>query len=282
MAILSAIYINGTERREYKKSEIDANLYDNYLKGHLYCPTENCNARIVFNSGVPNYLRTWSKDDHIEGCIHEFKRVKGRIGIDTSYFINVELSSKRKKRALKEAFSMYTMTEEERKEDKKKKSRKKTTPTTTGKKTRPSTNIVVNGEGVSEGEASRVGVRGPNLSKRTADTLKEKDEGETRLLLGIIKEVVLDDKGTANIVVIENNTKVHVKFEEAFRANSPNYLGLFHYLQRYISEVNDVVFAGIGEVNILKNNDHYTFSIFYGEDFEVNKMNLLNLSVKYS
>ncbi|WP_154990404.1 hypothetical protein [Priestia megaterium] len=282
MAILSAIYKNGTEEREYKKSEIDAHLYENYLKGYLYCPTENCTARLIFNSGLKSYLRTWNNDNHIEGCIHGFNRVKGRVGIDTSYFINVELSPKRKKRALKEAFNIYNMTEQERAESKKKKKQKRTTSTTISKRIKPSTNIVIDGDDVKDGEISKIGVRGPNLSKKTADTLKEKDKGKTRLLLGTVKAVNLDNEGTANIIVIENNVEVSVKFEEAFRANSPNYLGLFHHLEEYISKVKDAVFAGIGEVNTIKgDNENYSFSIFYGEDFEVNKMNLINLSAKY-
>ncbi|PEM33026.1 hypothetical protein CN617_00505 [Bacillus wiedmannii] len=280
MAILSAIYIDGEEKREYKKSEIDTSLYNNHLKGKLYCPTPNCQARLIFNSGLRSYLKTWNNDNHIEGCIHGFDRVKGRIGVDTSHFINVELSSERKKRALKEAFAMYTMTEEEKEKRQNKKTKKKNTPTTVTKQTKPASKVVMAG-GVDEATSLQVGVRGPNLSKRTVDMLKEKDTGQTRLLIGIIKDVILDTQGTATIIVVENNMQVCVRFEEAFREGSPNYLGLFHHIKTYISTAKNVVFTGIGEIRKQEENDYFDFSIFNGRDFEIDRMDLRVLANPY-
>lgn len=42
MVILLVIYIDGEEKREYNKLEIDINFYNNYLKGKFYCFILNC------------------------------------------------------------------------------------------------------------------------------------------------------------------------------------------------------------------------------------------------
>lgn len=278
MPILSARYIvEGQLIKEYSRDEIDSQLYHNKLRGFLYCPTPNCSARVTHYSGKHVFLKTWNNDDHDGNCIHGFERVRGRVGIDTTRFINVELSPERKKRALKEALAQYNMTEVELEQRKKKRADKRNNPTTIDKRSQPSANLVlVNGD-INEG-GDNTSFRGPNLPKRTPDMLKDVDEGKPRLVMGVIKDVTVNDF-SVEIIVIEKGAEIHVKFEEAFYVNSPTYSGLFHHIKKYISEVEKVVFTGIGEVRASRNGDYFELSVFYGQDFEINGMILTMLAM---
>jgi len=281
MAILSARYIvDGQFIQEFKRDEIDSQIYHKKLKGFLYCPTPNCHARVIHYSGKRVFLKTWNNDDHAENCLHGFERVRGKVGVDTTRFINVELTPERKKRALKEALAQYNMTEEEREQKKQKQATRKKNPTTIEKRSQPSANLVlVNDDSTEEGD--NIGVRGPNLSKRTPDMLRELDAGKPRLVMGIITEVNLNGS-TAEIIVVEKSIRIHVKFEEVFNVNSPTYLPLFHHIQRYITETSRVVFTGIGEVRASRSGDYYELSVFYGQDFEVDGMTLPVLAAHYA
>ncbi|MMZ52188.1 hypothetical protein D1872_139450 [compost metagenome] len=202
------------------------------------------------------------------------------MGINTTRFINVELSPERKKRALKEALVQYNMTEEELEQQRKKRATRRNNPTTVEKTSQPSTNLVlVNGDEVTGGE--NTSYRGPNLRKRTPDMLKDADKNQPRLIMGLVKNVKLIDS-TAEIIVVEKGTEIHVKFEEAFHVNSPTYSTLFPLIKRYISEVKKVVFTEIGEIRTSSDGTHYELSVFYGEDFEVNGMTLPVLATHYA
>ncbi|HWO97593.1 MAG TPA: hypothetical protein VNM45_14920 [Bacillus sp. (in: firmicutes)] len=278
MPILSARYIKDGVVKEYDKREITSQLYSSTLKGFLYCPTAGCNARVVFNSGLKSFLRTWSFDNHAEDCIHGFERTKGRVGVDTSTFINIQLSDERKKRALKEALKRYNMSNEELEQEKQKRANRKSNPKTTGKKVVPTSIAVIQGGDNAEG-GSGVSFRGPNLSKRTADMLKDIDTGKPRLIMGKIKSITLLED-VADIIVVENGIEICIKFEDAFKANSPEYLGLFYHISDYMSEVSPtkVIFTVIGEVR--KVNETFEVSVFYGQDFEMDGMNLRQLAVR--
>lgn len=276
MPILSARFIKDGLVREYDRREITPQLYNSTLKGNLYCPTSNCNARIVYNSGVRSFLRTWSFDDHTEDCPHRFERTKGRVGVDTSKFITVQLSDERKKRALKEALKRFKMSSEEL-EAVKPKHPLRRNPSTTSRKVVPASVAVIQGdESSSEGEQS---FRGPNLSKRTPDMLKDNDLGKPRLIMGNLESISISGD-VANIVVEENGAKVSIKFEEVFRANSPEYLGLFHHISDYIhsEELSEVVITAIGEVK--KADGSFELSVFYGHDLEINGYDLRQLAIR--
>lgn len=280
MSILSARYLVDDEFiREFNVRQIDSQVYNSTLKGHLYCPTPDCPSRVIYVNGLRPILKTWYKDDHHPNCLHAFERVKGRVGIDTTQFIDVELSSERKKRALKDALAQYNMTEEEQEQQRLKRTAKKSNPTTIVRQSGPSANLVLtNGEEVAGG--GNTGFRGPNLRKRTPDMLKEVDEDQPRLIMGIVKDVKLIES-TAEVVVIEKGIETYVKFEEVFHANSPTYAGLFHLIKRYKSEMKRVVFTGIGQVRLSTAKTHYELSVFNGEDFEVNGMILTTLAAYY-
>lgn len=284
MSILSARFIKGGIEKEYEKNEITPELYNKTLKGYLFCPTKNCGARVIYNSGIKSFLRTWNMDDHADDCIHGFTRAKKRVGVDTTQFINVELTAERKRRALKEAYKLYTMSDDEKaiEKEKKKQKTRKNNPTTVGKESVPMTHAVLqDGDEPEEVTNGRVGIRGPILPKRTVDMLKDVDNGKPRLVMGKIKSVRLIES-IADIIVEEGNTDIHVKFEEVFINNSPAYLGLFHHILKYQEENKnqDVVFTGIGEVRRSKVNGDLELSIFYGADFFIDGMDLINLSMR--
>lgn len=278
MPIFSAIYVNGNERIEYNKNDITPALYNSTLKGHLYCPTERCPARIIYNSGVRSFLRTWNLDNHIEDCIHGFDRVRGRIGVNPEHFINVELSEERKVRALREAYNKYMMTEEEREQKRQNQARRRNNPTTTTRTTRPIANLVL--EGGEEIGGETVGVRSPHLLKRTADMLKEVDNNKPRLIMGIIQDVEITE-GRTVIKVMENGVEILVVFGEAFAANSPTYIGLFGNIIRYMNEHENVVFTGIGEVRHTERGV-YELLVFHGAEFRIDDTDLIVLSSRYA
>ncbi|UKS26049.1 hypothetical protein LOZ80_31595 [Paenibacillus sp. HWE-109] len=281
MAILSARFIvDGQFNREYTTSQIDSQLYQNTLRDYLYCPTPNCPSRVSYINRRRPFLKTWNGDDHDPNCIHAFERLRGRVGVDTTRFINVELSPERKKRALKEALAQYNMTEEEREQQRLKKVNRRNNPTTVEKTSQPSAKLVlVNGD-ITVGE-EKTGFRGPNLPKRTPDMLKDSDEKRPRLIMGLVKDVKLLGS-TAEIIIVEKGIDIHVKFEEVFHVNSPTFSGLFHLINRYLSDVKRVVFTGIGETKLSSDGTHYELSVFYGEDFEVNGMMLTVLAAHYA
>lgn len=279
MSILSAVYIKGDERKEYKIKEINSAINNNKLRGFLFCPTPNCESRVMYYATKSPFIKTWPLDNHIENCLHGFDRAKERTGIDSTRFIEVELSAERKKRALKEAYLQYLMTEEEKEMKKEKRKDRKNNPITVIKETRPSTRLVLNNNGTKD--EGTIGLKGQNLPKRTVDMLKDIDKNKPRLIMAIIKSVELIDN-VAVITVNENNIEIEIVFEEAFRANSPGYLGLFHLIKRYISNEKTVVFTGIGEIRSAKNGKSFELSVFYGEDFAINNMDLLMLAAHYA
>ncbi|OAT74640.1 hypothetical protein [Parageobacillus thermoglucosidasius] len=282
VSITSALYKKDGEVRELRVSEIDSESYNKYYKGHLFCTTPNCEARLefVYSTSRPSYFRTWKHDNHIDNCIYQFERIEGRIGINTQSIIDVEISHERKRRALKEAYRLSKMTEEELEQRRKKRNLNRKKTKTVGKKKREALNIVLNKNNNESGLESG-GRRGPNLLKRNADALNDSDVGKVRVLIGFIKDVQYTES-SAIIKVQRKNKMVDVKFEEAFFANSPDYQGLFHYIRKYINEQNKVVFTGVGEVRKAKNGDNYEFVVYKGDEFTIENMSLLMLASYYS
>jgi hypothetical protein len=281
VTIGSALYVKDGEVREITLSEVDAGTYDLQYKGYLYCTTPGCDARLVFVYGTerPSYFRTWKNDNHIEDCIYKFDRVSGRAGVNTEYTINVAISSERKKNALKEAYKLARMTAEELERRRSKRTQKRQNKTTIGKGNRIAINPVINNS--DDEEVITEGKKGPKLLKRNVDSLKDSDEGKARVLIGIIQDIKYDDS-RALIRVGRNKKVVDVKFEEAFVANSPNHLGLFHYIEKLLSERGDVIFTGVGEVRKAINGDNFEFIVFHGDEFNIEGMSLLSLAAHYA
>ncbi|MGG1291743.1 hypothetical protein ABE218_10350 [Bacillus smithii] len=279
ISITTALYKKNDEVREVSTFEIDGKANREEYKGNLYCTTPGCNARLVYvyRTGKPSYFRTWKKDDHLESCIYSFERIEGRIGINTQYSINVEISAERKRNALQSAYKQFKMPEERRVNKK--------TPSRKSRKTKGRTgNIAIKPviqKGATEEEVKTEGRRGPNLLRRNADALSDSDVGKARLIIGFIKRINYDT--TRAVITIENNNHtVDVKFEEAFFANSPRHIGFFHFIERYITENTSVIFTAVGEVRKTSNGNKYEFVVYDGEDFRIENMTLLSIAAYYS
>lgn len=282
MSIPSARYIvNGEYVREYTVPDINKTLYESVLRDHLFCPTVGCPSRVSYISGLRPIFKTWNGDDHSDGCIHAFERSRGRVGVDASRIVDVELSSDRKGRSLRDAFRQFNMTAEELANQRERRAtNRKNNPTTIERRTQPVARLVLTGgeEVVGEGERR---FRGPNLPRRTPSSLGNEDNGETRLIMGLISRVVVSESAT-EIVVVDSGAEVHVRFEAAFYADSPNFAGLLHLITRFIGDFGRVVFTGFGQVHILPDNQPPRLSVFSGEDFRVNGMLLTTIAAHYA
>lgn len=252
-------------------------------KRYLFCALPKCGARLVYVhcTSRPSFFRTWKNDDHDKNCIYYFERSDGRAGISTEQVINVELSSERKKKALNRAFQKVQLSEAEIEERNKKRAKRKQSPRSRGKNKSVSVNPVMS-NGVGEEEITAKGTRGPNLLIRDIEGLRDSDIGKARLLIGDICSISYESK-RAIIILKQNKTKLKVKFEEAFFANSPNLEGLFHYIERFINEYENPLFTAVGEVRyVSENQEQFEFYVYGGEEFRIHNMTLPSLAAFYS
>ncbi|WFA83468.1 hypothetical protein [Paenibacillus amylolyticus] len=278
MSIPVAIYRKNDDvlGEELYVSDIDIDSYREKYKTNLYCPTNNCKAKLVFVQTKPAQFRTWKLDDHISGCDYEFVRQGIKAGRSAEE-VNVEMKDEQRRRVLKEALELARMSEQQVEDmrAKRKKSRNNSSPKTHSDSSGPKINIVtVNG--IDENEISGVSFRSRPVLKRDVDVLKETDNGKHRCVTGYVDEVSEDGKKVI-ISVSRKKKQLKVVFEEAFRANSPNFEGLFHHITKYIVKHKDVIFIGIGEVRLSQDRSHYELQVFQGDDFTINGMNLLGL-----
>ena len=79
MRILSAIY-SGKDgvRKEVHPREITTRIYENELKGKLYCPTENCSARISFSNDKTAQMVLFDGDLYEDEIIHRRRNISKR------------------------------------------------------------------------------------------------------------------------------------------------------------------------------------------------------------
>ncbi|KEF36284.1 hypothetical protein M670_04521 [Schinkia azotoformans MEV2011] len=281
VTMTSALFKMDNKVEEINTSDVNLDNYNKKYKGHLYCTTENCNAKLVFvqRMGKPNYFKTWPKEDHDEDCLHYFDRLTGRVGTNTEHFINLQIPPERIKRGLKEAYKLSKITKEEKEQIKEVVKPRKKNKKTNGKKSNTGINVVFNKDEADE-TAETMATRGPNLLKRSVDMLKESDFGKPRIVTGIIENITYSEE-SALIKIYNDDSKVDVKFEEAFFANSPNYKGLFHHIERFITDNGSVMFVGYGQSN--KNMDGIIeFYVYHGDEFTIEDMTLLSLASFYS
>lgn len=258
-------------------TDIDKESYRDRYKYHLFCPTENCKAKLVYVQTKPAQFRTWRLEDHLSGCDHEFVRQGIKPGRSAEE-INVEMKDDQRRRVLKEALELARMSEQqiENLRAKRKEWRNNRSPKTDKDNKGPKINVVTV-DGIDEGEIAGITFRSRPVLKRDADVLKESDIGKHRCVTGYFDKLIEDGERII-ITIFQKKTQVNIMFEEAFRANSPNYVGLFHHIARYLSKNQNVICISIGEVRLSKNKDLYEIQVFQGEDFTVDGMNLLGLA----
>jgi hypothetical protein len=264
-------------------SDIDLESYNKKYRGYLFCPTELCDAKLVFvlRTSKPSYFRTWKGHNHNESCLYHFERIANKTGKRTEETISVQMSNNQKRNALKEAYELSQLTDEDlerRKQLSEKRKRTKKKPITSGKEATTQLEISLNDEDFqSSGELKQ---RQPRLLKRNINTLTQTDIGKPRVLTGVIEQII-EDESTILMKIYKGNKMVSVKFEEAFFANSPNYKGLFYHITEFIAD-QDGIFVGIGEVRISSKEDNYEFIVYHGDEFSINNLNLLTIASYYS
>jgi len=279
-----ALYYFEDENKLIHTSDLNLDSYIKKYRGNLFCPTENCDAKLVFvlRTSKPSYFRTWKGHNHNKNCLYHFKRIANKAGRKTEEIISVRMGDKQKRNALKEAFRLTQLSEEERKSRKHnngKRSNAKKKPISNGKENSTQLEISLNNDDAqSLGDSKQ---RQPRLIKRNIDTLTPRDLGKPRVLTGDIELVI--HEGTSIIMyIVKDSKRVSVKFEEAFFANSPNFRGIFHHIEGFIAEKGVGIFVGIGEVKLSTKGDSYDFFIFHGDEFSINGLNLLTIASFYS
>ncbi|HDR4509986.1 TPA: hypothetical protein QCQ29_000376 [Bacillus cereus] len=274
----------GVKELIYIDSVNPANYVDKY-RGNLYCATANCSAKLAYvhKENDSDHFRTWRGSPHIETCLFYFEKVATRGGKKTEGQVNGIASDERIKQSLRDAFLLEMMSEEQknkqRERDKERRRRKREREKIRGgtKKT-PAQRIVSNPDEINENLVSN-GIR---LYKKGADALKEKDLGDTRTVTGQLKKVLINDSKNVVVEVERNNVQVDIKFEEAFFAANKNYIGMFHYIERYLNEHQNLVFSATGEVRFSKINNRYEIVVFNSVGFLIHGKTLNAIAVEYS
>ena len=285
MRILSAIYAadDGVEKEVYPR-EITPRIYENELKGKLYCPTENCPARISFSSGKTAHFRTWRFDEHSSDCIFYFDRIPMNLGWNTTNTISVEITFDRRQNALQDAFIQMNLTEEEketlRRDRAASRGRTKKRAVTAAKKNTTSMQLVLFDGELYEDELAH---RRRNISKRFVDEITESDIGEIRLVMSEVKNIKLLGE-VAEIIIEYNNEIITVVFEEAFTAEPLNssYLNKFWSIKRLLDRLEQIQFTGIGDVRKNAKTNRLELVIYAGTDFKINNTDMFRLAAQFA
>lgn len=253
--------------------------YEDIYQGNLFCPTEGCNARIVYSGGMRPHYRTWNNDNHVTGCIHEFERLPIRRGTSTDDTLSVDISYDRRQNAIRDAIRLMRMSDEEIEEERERRAsyRNSRPRQTTNTSTSGGTNVVST-LGGGESTETNVGFRGRNLSKRYVDGISQSDIGEIRLVMGELVNIDSIDE-VANLYIARNEVQLKVVFEEAFIAEPTNarYLNNFGLIERYLDNYLEVEFVGIGEIRRNTRTQELELVIYQGTDFKVDGDDLLTL-----
>ncbi|MEB9368437.1 hypothetical protein [Bacillus cereus] len=268
--------------------DIDSVTPTNYLEKYrenLYCTTTNCSAQLAYvhKDNDSNHFRTWRDSKHIETCLFYFKKIATRERNRTDGQVNGIASDEKIKQSLKDAFLLEMMSEEQKKKQRERerarRQRKRERDRTPGGiEKKPAQKIVSNPDEINGTLESN----GTRLYKRSADALKEKDLGNTRTVTGQLKKVWINSIENVVVEVEKNKVQVDIKFEEAFFAANQNYKGMFHYLERYLNEYQNLSFSATGEVRFSKTNNRYEIVVFNGIGFLIHGKTLSAIAVEYS
>lgn len=284
LRILSAIYLaEDGMKTEITLKEITSTIYENKLKGKLYCPSENCSAKISYCSGRKAHFKTWRMDEHSNECIFQFDRIAINTGENALNTINIEIPFDRKQNALAEAFRIMNLSDEKRAihhNNTTLKPRSRERAISGSKKSITGMQLVLF-EGV-EFDNQLVKPRA-YICKRLVDEITKADIGKVRLVMGNVVDIKKVDE-VAEIVVENNNQSIKVVFEEAFiseRFNS-SYLNKFWSIERLMKETGNVQFTGIGDIRMKSNIARPELVIYHGSDFKVNNRDISSLAAEFA
>lgn len=281
--IMSAYYIdNNGIRKEIFLRDMTIHIYKSKLRGKLFCPMNNCPARISFSGGKFPHFRTWRYDEHAVDCLFYFDRIPMNLGRNTIDTISVEISHARRKKALDDAFILMNLSEEE-------KEARRNSRITTRMKERKITKRKQNNKSVqqvlfdADFYEDELIYRRRNISKRMVDEITEKDLGGILLIMGNVKSSK-EIESVAEIIVENNNRVIKVVFEEAFTAEPLNssYLNKFWTIKHLLNLDGQVQFTGIGEIRKSRRSNRLELAIYNGTDFHINGKDMSALATKFT
>lgn len=278
------IYRTETEEITINVDSMTTQEYENKYRGFLFCTNEGCDAKMsfVYDSLLQRgYFRNWRLEKHSPQCDHHTDNVKGKTGTYKEGEVFGILTRKQKSASLDRAFDLLSMTEEEKRRRREERRNKPQKEKVTNSSPKPDTKIVLDLS--DEGTASKVdGSAKPRLgSSKMADRIKDTDIRKTKTVYGFLKSVSYEKK-QATITIENNNVLVDFKFEEAFTANSPDAIGYFHHIQRYLKEYKNVPFAALGEVRKNRHTDRFEVAVYDSDSIKINRMTLTSLAAFYA
>jgi hypothetical protein len=264
-------------------NDITPGEYSDQFKGSLFCTTTHCPAQLsyVYRENNRSHFRTWRESKHLEQCIHYFEKVNERASNRRNGIIEGTVTSAQIKRSLQEAFENEMMSDRERdlkrQKDRENRARRQRERVVKRETQSPDIRGVTDPNRIND-DTNSIGTR---LYKKDADALKEKDIGETRTVTGKLKNITYSES-SAVIKIEKNNKIVLVKFEEVFFAINPQYSGLFHHIERFLSENKNTILNATGEVRINKRNKQYELAIFDGVGFLIQGRTIQSLASEYA
>lgn len=276
MRIPKARYITEDDIKMVTLNEITKKKYDAIYKGKLFCPTDNCSAKVSFCSGQKAHYKTWRFSNHSQDCIYHLNRNGRRTVIGSTPAITMNISKTRIQDALSRAYkSMVEVDGRELIQPLNNKLKKNDSPTTNGAVKEQSFQLKLFGGDIDE-ESSHY--KGKKLLSRWVHLIAPNDVGQVRLIKGYVKDIELLDSA-AEIIIGSNNEEMKVVFEERFRKEPLNksYLNKFWAIKEMLNHYKEIYFTGVGEVREDRNGK-YELSIFMGASFKLNNEDLYNIA----
>ncbi|WP_318617058.1 hypothetical protein [Sporosarcina sp. YIM B06819] len=206
------------------------------------------------------------------------------LGRNTTNIISFEITYNRRQNALQDAFVQMNLTEEEKEIQQKNRAatgaRKKEREVTNAKRNASSIQMVLFDGDIYEDELL---LRRRNIFKRFVDEITPSDIGEIRLIMGNVKSI--QQRGEVAEIVIENNNEtITVVFEEAFIAEPLNssYLNKFWSIARFLDQLGQVQFTGIGDVRENVKMNRLELVIYAGTDFRINNWDMFVVAGRFA
>jgi len=276
MRISKARYIVQDDIEIVTLKQITKKKYEAVYKGKLFCPTENCPAKVSFCSGRKKYYKTWRFSNHSPDCIYHLDRSGRRSVKGLNEYITMNIGSKRKQDALMRAYKSMVNPDSIEISDSTsfQKQKLNKSPQKDGEDKEQSVQMKLFG---GEMDEDRTVVKGKKLLSRFVNEIGPTDIGQHRVIKGVVKEIEVIDT-VAEILVGYHEKQIKVIFEESFKKDPLNksYLNKFWAVKKLLNN-NTVVFSGVGEVRQGQENE-YELSISLGSDFKLNGEDLYNIA----
>ena len=285
-SIYTAIYRSNNKDEIVDLAAINPKNYHATFKNKLFCNEPNCFAKLSYvampGNSKRSYLRKWRNSPHSESCIHFTDEVKNgprkrRSGITMAIASEEQIS-----RSLKRGLELELMTEEERErrnEENRRKMDNRIRRNNSNKKSEQlSIELVTNPE---ETTTASNEAKGGRLLTRNIDALKDGDLWKTRTVIGWFSSLEHTEERTV-IRVVRNGAFLDIKFEEAFFASAPEYREMFHLIERFAKENDEIIILATGEVSRNEDKNEFSVSVFDKTGLSVHGKKLVNLAREYS